>query len=83
MPTNNIIESFLMNATVDINIQNREGNTPLHVAVIRNSPIDVIETPIHHDQCNVSIANNYDMPPMQIAVKKRELLCCKYNGSKV
>ena len=58
---------------MEISIQNREGNTPLHVAVIRKSPIDVVETLLRHDHYNVSIANNEGMTPLQIVARDKSL----------
>ena len=58
---------------MEISIQNREGNTPLHVAVIRKSPIDVVETLLRHDHYNVSIANNEGMTPLQIVARDGSL----------
>ena len=63
------IEHFLGYKNVEISIRNKNGNTPLHVAVIRKSPIDVVETLLRHDHNNVIIANNEGMTPLQIVVR--------------
>ena len=67
------IEHFLMCDKVDVNIQNRQGDTPLHVAVKQGIPISVIEAIAHHVHCNVSIANNKAMTPLQLSVKMKIL----------
>ena len=72
------IEPFLMCDKVDVNIQNRFGNTPLHVAVKQRIPDSVVEARVieslaHHVHCNVSIANNEGMTPLQLSVSIKTL----------
>ena len=57
----------------DVNIQNKEGNTPLHIAVIQDAPTRVIKILVHHDDCNPSIVNNEGMTPLQIVINKKRL----------
>ena len=67
------IKSFLNHKNIDLNIQNRNGNTPLHEAVMRQVPVDVVEGLTLHKSCNVSIANNAGMTPLQISADFEEL----------
>ena len=67
------IEHFLMCDKVDVNIQNRQGDTPLHVAVKQGIPVSVIESLANHVHCNVSIANNEAMTPLQLSVKMKRV----------
>ena len=67
------IEHFLMCDQVDVNIQNRQGDTPLHVAVKQGIPVSVIGALANHVHCNVSIANNEAMTPLQLSVKMKRL----------
>ena len=67
------IQHFLGYKNVEISIKNREGNTPLHVALIQKSPFDVVETLLRHDHYNVSIANNEGMTPLQIFAREESL----------
>ena len=67
------IELFLMCDNVDVNIQNRQGDTPLHVAVKQGIPVSVIQTLVRHVHCNISIANNEAMTPLQLSIKTKRL----------
>ena len=58
---------------MDVNIQNRQGDTPLHVAVKQGIPVCAIESLAHHVHCNVSIANNEGMTPLQLSVSIKAL----------
>ena len=65
------VKPFLMCDKVDVNIQNKTGNTPLHVAVIEEAPPHIIRAIVHHEHCNVSIANNEGMTPLQISLNTK------------
>ena len=67
------VESLLNHKNIDLNIQSREGNTPLHEAVMRQVPVDVVAALTLHNSCNPSIANNTGMTPLQISGDTEEL----------
>ena len=58
---------------VDVNIQNRQGDTSLHVAVKQEIVVGVIEALAHYVYCNVSIINNEGMTPLQLSVSIKGL----------
>ena len=68
-----ITESFLMCDNVNVNFQNKKGNTPLHVALITDTALDIIEKLIGHPNCNPSITNHEGMTPLQLAFKANQL----------
>ena len=61
------VEPFLNHKDINLSIQNKGGNTPLHEAVMTKVPIDVVEALTLHKSCNPSIANNKGTTPLQIS----------------
>ena len=57
------------------NIQNKFGNTPLHVATIHGND-DVVCTLIAHEHSDPSITNRHGNCPLHIAAKKRNAKLC-------
>ena len=60
-------------ADTNINFKSREGNTPLHVAVIREVTIRVVIMLLQNDPSCVGIANNEGNTPLDIVVRNRRL----------
>ena len=52
-----------------INLQNSEGDTPLHLAIIKNN-MDMIKVLLENDSINVNLKNHQGNTPLHLAVMK-------------
>ena len=62
------VELFLSDTSIDLNIQNYTGNTPLHEAVIRGASCDVVNALVLHKSCAPNIVNKAKITPLQCAI---------------
>ena len=67
------VELFLSHTSIDLNIQNSAGNTPLHEAVIREASCNVVKALVLHKSCDPNIVNMTGMTPLQCAIASGQL----------
>ena len=61
-------KSILNHESIDLSIQNVQGNTPLHEAITEAAPVDLVEVLTLHSSCNPGKPNHEGMTPLQLSV---------------
>lgn len=68
------IRALLEVRSLDVRAKTYEGSTPLHLAIERDCPIEIIQLLIEHDPALIDIPNNEEVYPMHLAITNRRSL---------
>jgi ankyrin repeat protein len=64
---------IILEKSTDINAQDKDGDTALHLAISCESETEKVEVLLAHKDVNVNIKNNFNRTPLQLASKWKDI----------